>query len=442
MMKKSLLALAVAALSANAFAVDLDNTATPGTQVFAKEIQVAAAGTDIGGTAVFAQAKAGFALTSGFIRFDLDNGAKFKANPTLDVGTGGTAFTQITAPASGGAGQSFVIFKVEETGKSIATDAVVKLTTTGAGITVVNKNAVGVTFGLYETAGGAAQKAGALNAKSGTLLNFADAVKVSAAADAGKLKIDAISSESKRFAGKVDTTTLVKLDVALNTPTPLKTDGSGAVALTDVIKDTEWNVLGNFSAVKASGLTATDTATIAENKQSVKLAKTGGVTGSQTLSYLVTGAIEIPETSISATFTPVAQTGYVLGASTFENITKLEKNGTTRSADLVLNPNGVYSNFVRITNKDTITGAFFLKVINDNGQSVSFPLSDVAGQPATLAAGASTAQMTIQQIYAAAAAKGLNVGEGKLRLEVTGQTNDLSVQTYTVSKDGNSFATF
>lgn len=468
MMKKSLLALAVAALSANAFAVNLDTKA--GTDVFAKEIKVASAGTAIGGTALVAEVKAGFALNSGFVRFDLDNGAKFgdTTNPSLLVTDGaatptnkfgGGSTTGQATVVAGGAGSSYVIFKLEGLTASpstiLATD-VVKLTT-ATGIKVVNKQAVNVSFGLYETASNAAAQTGNLNPnKSGALLNFADALNIYASANTAKRSIDAISSASKLFATTstpTDNTALVDLKVELNAKygassnaAPLKVDGSGAVALTDIFGSTsEWNVSGNFSAVKAAGLTSTSaaTTTIATDKQSVKFVVAAANLGTQTISYAVTGTDEIAETNISAALTPNLNAAYEVAAVTLNNITKLEKNGTTRSVDLALKPGGAFSNFVRISNKDTISGAFFLKVINDNGQSVTFPLSDVAGQPATLAAGASTTQMSIQSIFDTATAKGLSLsGEGKLRLEVTGQTNNLSVQSYTVSKDGNSFATF
>lgn len=465
MMKKSLLALAVAALSANAFAVNLDTKA--GTDVFAKEIKVASAGTAIGSTALIAEVKAGFALNSGFVRFDLDNGAKFGADPTLVVTSGATvkfgvgATSGTAAVVAGGAGSSYVIFKLEDTAASpstiLATD-VVKLTTKD-GIKVVNKQAVNVSFGLYETASNAAAQTGNLNPnKSGALLNFADALNIYASAHSLKHKIDAISSASKLFvntSSPTDNTTLVDLKVDLNkkygtgsSSAPLKVDGTNPVDLTDIFGATsEWNVSGNFSAVKAAGLTSSKaaTTTIATDKQSVKFVVAAVDLGTQTISYAVTGTDEIAETNISAALTPNLNTNgeYEVAAVTLNNITKLEKNGTTRSVDLALKPGGAFSNFVRISNKDTISGAFFLKVINDNGQSVTFPLSDVAGQPATLAAGASTTQMSIQSIFDTATAKGLSLsGEGKLRLEVTGQTNNLSVQSYTVSKDGNSFATF
>ncbi len=441
-MKKTLLALAVAALSANAFAVNLDSpTAAGAPQAFAKEIKVAAAGTDIGSTNVNAIVKAGFALSEGFVRFDLTNGAKFKANPTLTVSS--LATPGITV-ASGGAGFDFVIFKVTDTNAApagITAAAAVTLTSAGTGITVVNKDAVGVTYGLYETAGAAATKTGALNSKSGTLLTFAPALDVTAVSAVGVVKIDAIAKQAKEFNNGTKATTLVTLANGVVAPAPLKIDGSAPVVYSDIVASQVWKLSGNFSAVDTSTATAGFGAgsAVAADKQSATVAV-------GTVSYTVGGTTEIAETSVAALYTPTATANYEASPVSFSNVARLEKNGESVDVDLALKPGGAYSNFVRITNKDTISGAFFVKVINDAGHPVSFPLNAVAGQPATLAAGASTQQMTIDAIFAAAQAADasfqLSGDQAKLRLQVTGQVNTLDVQTYTVSKDGNSFSTF
>ena len=75
----------------------------------------------------------------------------------------------------------------------------------------------------------------------------------------------------------------------------------------------------------------------------------------------------------------------------------------------------------------------------------------MAGQQASLE-GQASAQMDINDIYAAAQAADTSFaaeGRNKLRLVVdgefasgNGQGEGISVQSYTVSKDGNSFATF
>jgi len=436
-MKKTLLALAVAALSANAFAVNLDNNTF--IQSYAQEINVVPAGTKL--DLVSATVKAGFALaTDGYVRFNLANGAKFAAGstPTLDgtVSGGGPAASAYTISA-GGAGQDFVIFRTD--GNGIEIDDSLELR---ASVAVVNKSAVGVTYNLYETAANAVAQSGALSTRSGTLLNFRSALDVTAVNAVGNARIDAISKESKEF---INGNTAVQVDLTdLNADvdtTVLLANGSNIVSLANIASTYSWTLNGNFSAENGIDDAVADAPafTVAADKQSATLANAAnGV-----VTYTVTGTDEIAETTVSAVFSATPVAGYIIPSITIDNAAVLSKNGESRDVDLALKPGGTFSNFVRISNKDTIPGAFSIRVIADDGQSVSFPLSAVEGQSGTLAAGASTTQMTIQQIFDAAQAAGLALsGEGKLRLQVTGQVNDLDVQTYTVATDGTTFSTF
>ena len=80
-MKKTLLALAITALSANAFAVNLDEKNT--TDTFASEIVVKSTGTIIGSDNLSVSSKAGFSVENGFVRVTLDNGALFAGDPAI-----------------------------------------------------------------------------------------------------------------------------------------------------------------------------------------------------------------------------------------------------------------------------------------------------------------------------------------------------------------------
>ena len=461
-MKKTLLALAIAALSANVFAAPtVVNVIAEGTTaapaVFAKEIAVAASGTVLGSADVVVNLTSGFALSEGYIRVELSNGAKFADVPTFTVAGG----TPAALPAAGGKDQNFVILKFSETaaGVPVAANAAVAINLVG-GIKAVNKDAVALTYSLHQLAGEANNKTNALKTLSAGLVSFADAVefKQTSLVTPADL-IDAIGSESKQFingAAPSLTQDLVTLQVAAadyapslpGVQTALLANGETATPAA-IVASTVWTLAGNFSAVAASGLTstvaaATEVPAIAADKQTVTFTNiVAGGSATQNISYKVTGTNEVAETGVAVSVAPTAIPGYVLSPVSLGTKAVLKKNGKTESVDLALKPGGAYSNFVRISNKDTISGAFFIKVINDAGQSASFPLSDIPGQPATLAAGASTSQISIQQIFDAAAAKNLALsGDGKLRLEVTGQTNNLSVQSYTTAKDGNSFSTF
>jgi len=424
-MKKTLLAVAVAALSANAFAVDLDDNS--GVQFYAQEITVAATGTTLAGAT--ADVTAGFALaTDGYVRFDLANGATFDGVPALDT-TGASAYSV----SAGGDGANYVIFRTD--GSGVAINEVLTLT---GDVSVTGKTAVGLTYNLYETAANAVAKSGSLATRTGTLLNFRSALSVTATEAAGILNIDAISSESKQFVGPAAVTDLTDLSVTV-VPATLTPAGVAVAAIGDIASAYSWTLNGNFSAEAGIADAGATAFTVAADKQSATLANAAN----GTVTYTVTTTDEIAETVVSAVFSATPVAGYTISNVTVANAAELEKNGTTVDVDLALKPGGVFSNYVRISNKDTIPGAFSIRVIADDGQSASFPLSAVAGQPATLAAGASTTQMSIQQVFDAAQAAGLALsGEGKLRLEVTGQVNDLDVQTYTVATDGTTFSTF
>ncbi|CAB5526979.1 hypothetical protein [Stutzerimonas stutzeri] len=435
-MKKTLLALAITALSANAFAVNLDEKNT--TDTFASEIVVKSTGTIIGSDNLSVSSKAGFSVENGFVRVTLDNGAVFAGDPKIAV----NSVDVPTALVAGGNGANFAIFSVSDVKK---TDVVTVTTAANAeetrnGVKVVNQDAVNVTFALYETASQATTQTTPLYSNSGVLLNFKQALTVAATSkDLDVLEI-AIGEDGQNFftfEGGKKSTPIAALSI--EAAEYLDANGDNFTA-DDAIDTYSWKLSGDFSAAATTVAIEDEEFEIAEDKLSATIDSVSGK-----VIYSATGEAVIPETTFSAAFTPVAQNGYAVSAKTFSNVSSLVRAGDSDDADLVLKPAGAYQNFVRISNTSNIAGKFFLEVTNDAGDTVTIALNEVEGQPEALAARASTTQMTIDQIFAAAKAKGLELtGQGKLRLKATGQvgTGGVSLQTYTVSKDGNSFATF
>ena len=435
-MKKTLLALAITALSANAFAVNLDEKNT--TDTFASEIVVKSTGTIIGSDNLSVSSKAGFSVENGFVRVTLDNGAVFAGDPKIAVDGEDVP----TALVAGGNGANFAIFSVSDVDK---TDVVTVTTAANAGETrngvkVVNQDAVNVTFALYETASQATTQTTPLYSNSGVLLNFKQALTVAATSkDLDVLEI-AIGEDGQNFftfEGGEKSTPIAALSI--EAAEYLDANGDDFTA-DDAIDTYSWKLSGDFSAAGTTVAIEDEEFEIAEDKLSATIDSVSG-----DVIYSATGEAVIPETTFSAAFTPVAQNGYAVSAKTFSNVSSLVRAGDSDDADLVLKPAGAYQNFVRISNTSNIAGKFFLEVTNDAGDTVTIALNEVEGQPEALAARASTTQMTIDQIFAAAKAKGLELtGQGKLRLKATGQVGagGVSLQTYTVSKDGNSFATF
>ncbi len=152
-MKKTLLALAITAFSANAFAVNLDTPATPATQVFASEIDLTAPVTLGATNPLTTSGAAGFTLTNSYIRYDLSGTATFGSVPAL-TGAAGTI-------ASGGTVDSnFVVFNVAA---SLPAATVV---TMNAQVKVADQSSVNVTYGLYQQASDAVNKTNSLSSKS------------------------------------------------------------------------------------------------------------------------------------------------------------------------------------------------------------------------------------------------------------------------------------
>lgn len=424
-MKKSLIALAIAGLSFNAAAVNLDDAAKDQVaNLFAKE-QAFTANTAVGvapsaapvvaGTKLV-DVKAGFALTTPYVRFDLSNGAKFSGVPALKGLTASEDGEGAWSLASGGDGQSFAIFNIAG-----GTTAAQALELRGQ-VTVANQADTNVEYNIYETAANAVNKTNSLvTGKQGTLISFVPVLKVTAAQSAGIKKIDITStSESKKFEGGASATDLVDLKVALSQTGIMKQDGTAITAVTDVVSASSWKLDGNFKA--ATSLTEkgtpANTFTIAADKQS---ATRNNVTLVDSVVYNVNGTDTIPETTVKATYTvvtPVA--GFTFAPVVVESAAVLKKNGSTAEVEMALNPNGAYNNFIRITNKTATKGAVAITVIDDAGNSKQTTLAAILGaDKGELAARASTAQIDIKDIAAAAGVAADYTG--KLRLVVDAQ---------------------
>lgn len=445
MMKKSLLALAVAGLSANAFAASLDYTALPAptANIIAKEVVTVTTSTDLTTTDKVIFPLQFSATNQNLVRVDLSNGAKFKAAPTLAAGA-------LTSTVSeGGAGASFAVFQLNGP-DTVAQDALVTLTL--AGLTVANQGDVNVQYRLYDN------QVDAHNASTRTLADksyayatFANALVFTANNLGASKQID-VSANSKKFANGSYVSTAfggLDLDVKANT---YGTDFTAPLTLTEVIgANAVVTVTGDFSAIAAGaagstlgGLAATGVNT-AKSAVTFSLGAAPVALADAPLVYAVDAAnTGIAPSEFNAKLT--LGTGATLTAAPADvaNFATLAKNGDTDFVDLALKPGGAFSDYVRITNKSSIAGNVFLTVINDSGDKASIKLGDIEGQTTSLlGANASTSQITIQSIFDAAAAKGLTLtGDKKLRLTVDAEFTDVAVQSYTISTDGTTFSTF
>lgn len=480
MMKKSLLALAIAGLSANAFAFNLDKVgaaAASTTLPYAAEIKISDTTngdilalpnvnvTKVGSPAGDIRAvrsEVGFSIEIGnkrYVRYDLtgadfDTAAITAAKLSISNGLGDSPAKnpQISVVVSKVA-KDHVIFEITATdvdaGGGTTERAVnqADILNFEPALKVKAKGDIALKYRLYETATSAiAGGADALSSTNGnSLAKFTSALKFSTNLTTAARKID-VAQESKYFDNgsikKELESTLGIVSTAVDTDAYLL-NGSKATALNNILSSYNLVVGGNFasaSKVKVGAtaeVTGTDlTASSATYKNAAAAAQNDAIV------FVTNGTAVISESAFNVKLVPTAATGYEVSEQTL-NLNDLKKNGSSELLNLALKPGGAYSNFVRISNTSGIEGKFFVTVIADDGKSVTLNLNDIQGQPATLAARASTNQMTIQNIFDAAAAKGLALaGEGKLRLMVEGEVPSLDAQIYTVSKDGNSFATF
>ncbi len=461
-MKKTLLALAITALSANAFAAPVDFDASTLTKnVIPTELAFNSTIT----TADTLTWNIGTVIPQGearFVRVDLNEGSLFGGAPSLAV-IGAT-----TALVAGGANQGYAVFSVTEGGTAsvpATTDAVLTL----SNLIVSGKTDVTAAFGVYGNETLALSKLGALYTKAAApYVTFGNGLVVAANSYNTQRVIDVAATPSAtKFTNGQVTADIGEVRVHVADDARSYTIATDATLASLIGTASTLVVSGDFSAAKnAAGeldktlVTLNGTAATALTANSATFAVTTALGASTPtyadLEYTVDGKSVIAPSTYSAALNIGAVAGGASTANTtvsLGDIAALAKNGSTDHVDLALSPAGAYKNFVRITNKTNVQGNVFITLFNDAGQSVTFPLSAVAGQQASLEGQASTAQMDINDIYAAAQAADTSFavaeGRNKLRLVVdgefasgNGQGEGISVQSYTVSKDGNSFATF
>lgn len=456
MMKKSLLALAVAALSANAFATDVDYTvANPVVNTIATELSIPADNRII--TADTLTWDLGFSITANtqrYIRITLGGGATFTNAPTLTVDGVAAQLSQ-----GGNNTSNFAIFEVSPAA-NVASDANVVLSLNN--LTITGKNSISAAYSLYETAVDAVNQTNQLAGKAAApYVNFSSGLlsKVEMLGTQRVIDVAATPTATRFIFGNTAQIGGVAIDavpglVTYNTAVP-------ATLASLVANGTSLVVSGDFSAgvknangvpvpatVQLGGTPATTitttSATFVLNEASV-----GTPSGANPIYvpifYTVSGNTAIPPATYTGVYDVVSDAAANTADVNLGELSTLTKNGATADVEMALTPGGVYSNFVRITNLSNITGNVFVTIYNDEGKSVSFPLSAV-GVNAALEAQGSTKLIPIGDFYAAAQAAdpsfAVASGRDKLRLVIDGEFTNIDAQAVTVSKDGNSFATF
>ena len=463
--KLSALAAAMGMAGAAQAVVNLNvaDSSTNGSLTYASELTVSASGTTLtdSGTKQDLKAKLGFSVNSGavrFVRIDLNNGAKFKNAPGLTVTNGSNDSTG--SLSQGGAGSSFAIFEFTAAVNYGPNDTV---NVDVANIDVVSQSDVTATYRLYETGTAASNpsSSSALANASQTAYRFSKALKTEVKT-ADTKTID-VATNSTKFESGVLVSDIANVGISVNSNVLWST--SNDAALTDLVAaGTKLVVNGSFTAVArdTSGtldktkvkLGTSDATTLTDSQATFDLGNTGLAAGSTgVVKMTVTGDREIADAAYTGIYDVVAATGSSIADADLGQLSKLKKNGSTAVANMMLNPNGVSRNWVRISNNSGITGRVFLRLRNDLGKSVTLNLGDVSGQQTTLAAGNATGLIAIKDIFDAAKAKDatFDIGTGgrnKLRLTVEGEfpagtdQRGLVLDNITVATDNTSFSTF
>jgi hypothetical protein len=173
-------------------------------------------------------------------------------------------------------------------------------------------------------------------------------------------------------------------------------------------------------------ITGGDTATI------------GGAATACQVNINVDGTTVIPEMNPSLNLSIVySGTGYADETRSLA-LQPIIKDGVTQQVGLLLNPDGAYDNFIRVSNQTSTTGSVFITVYNDAGASATYTLiTDLPGN-------ASSDLISVDTIYASAQAANtaFDVGTGKLRASLTGEFGAMDVQNISTSTDGTTFFTF
>jgi hypothetical protein len=475
-MKKTLLrnavALAVGVGTGSAFADAIDYTATaPAAIKIASETTVSAAT----GTAIAAPGALTFdtgfsiAQTARYVRLDLSSGTWAVANIANDIEVHTAANFAETVASGGTTLDSFVIYEVVGLGTNAATSANDVVFTPNGGVTVKDEADVNITYALYETAGDAVSQTSPLATDTGPLLTFTQANTVTAetaTATPSAIDVTVSTNTGKVFANGTTVTVAGAVNIA-DVATVQEADGSvgdtaniEASAVLTVDGDFTWmqdldtsNVAdGTYTLGDAFLDTDNDCAAATTNGAAETLTDTNmtfnvGEYNSDVLYVCVTGngIAAIPEQTFTANLTTVGASGYD-SESTDLTLGSHAKNGSSVTKRLVLNPNGTFKNFLRLTNTTTIAGDVTFSLRNDSGTLIqNISLGSVSGQSSSsLAGNNSTSMIDVADIYAAAQAADatFDVGSGKLQVTVSGNFGGLDVQNITTATDNTSFDTF
>ncbi len=418
-------AAAAAMFATNAFAAaDMDDsTDSSGGGVYVGETTIDATNGTLLNTGADATQSAVVTLGASFatdavayVRFDLPTGVTFSGAPTFTI-NGSTSAATVSV-AQGGAGASYVIFAIAPA----ATENLVganqgTFTAAGAGgITVKDKNAVSLTYKLFETLTNAANNTLPLKtATEATFVSFANAISFgSTTAQSAVADVAASGGAYTAFTGPASEKAVVALNVT-HTARALVGTGVNTTGAGDVLADTNAiEVSGDFTAAVADGVDlrigtcgggTVQEGTIAADKLSVDFT---GLTAAQiaqglVVCYETNGTTAIVASSYSGTVDLAADAGFVVADGT-TGTGQITRNGTVLKAAFGETPAGSFSGTVNLTNTGSNAAPFTTSCITTTGR--------VAGNAGSIAANSAAR-------FGIGSAAGLNCPTNTRGLELT-----------------------
>lgn len=275
----------------------------------------------------------------------------------------------------------------------------------------------------------------AANAKSGKLFGFAQGFKVGITPKATKIAVEKDALQFITDNTYSESAALFKVDSAAAAPASVLDITGTAITNTTLLG--KWEVKGPFLV----GSTVNDSAAL--TAETAAKAVTVAANTDVTYGLPTKNSTPITEGVFTATYTPDPTQANIYALTKQDFTFDLTRSGYSDSQDLVFSADSSYKTYVRVSNLGGQAGKISFTVYGDDGSSATFPLSAVAGQEtATLNAQASTSQIALKDLYAAAVAAGLPEKAGKLRIVASGDVSKLSLQTYVRSTDGTTFSRF
>jgi len=306
-----------------------------------------------------------------------------------------------------------------------------------------------------------------LSTTVGPYINFGPLLSLVADTEAGQA-ID-VAQNSLYFAGGTGQDNTVNVGGAIVAvdaiaPVPLSV-ASTAINATHIITNATHTITAanGFSAfnqgtavagesVQVNSITAafsTADATLATVATAAVVA-TGDGAGNKDVVLTVPTAntVAIAETTLTDTITIVGAATATYSTATATGtvaLASLARNGSTARLTFSVNPDSPFPMSIRVTNDSAVVGPTTLTLTNDDGlTSAAIDITAIAGGPAAnLATGASTALLSIADVFAAVQAADATFDLGatnKLRVDISSLTPSIVLNAFSLSSDGTTFS--